>query len=243
MTGTNIDIPLAKNHMSVDCVVFGFDGVRMCVLLIRRTGEEGGEAFHDMKLPGSLIYKDEELDDAAKRVLLELTGLKNINLYQFRAFYSKDRTKNPKDVHWLERAQHEKVERILTVSYISVVKINRSFAKDVENYEACWVPIDEVPHLAFDHNRIIREAVAFIGPYVSINPQMMFGLLPQKFTAAQLRRLYEIVTGKDIDARNFYKKLAVMPYVIPIDEKEAGVSHRAARYYRFDRKRYKKLVL
>ena len=77
---------LANNHISVDCVVIGFDGEQLKVLLIKRAGEEEGEIFHDMKLPGSLIYMDEDLDEAAKRVLNELTGLKNVNLMQFKAF-------------------------------------------------------------------------------------------------------------------------------------------------------------
>ena len=84
--------PLANNHISVDCVVIGFDGEQLKVLLIKRVGEEQGEIFHDMKLPGSLIYMDEDLDEAAQRVLNELTGLKNVNLMQFKAFGSKNRT-------------------------------------------------------------------------------------------------------------------------------------------------------
>lgn len=104
MRNMNEKQQLANNHISVDCVVIGFDGERLKVLLIKRAGEENGEIFHDMKLPGSLIYMDEDLDEAAKRVLFELTGLKNVHLTQFKAFGSKDRTKDPKDVHWLERA-------------------------------------------------------------------------------------------------------------------------------------------
>ena len=92
-------MPLANNHISVDCVVFGFDGEQLKVLLVKRMGEESGEIFHDMKLPGSLIYQDEDLDGAAKRVLNELTGLKSVRLTQFKAFGSKDRTKNPKRPH------------------------------------------------------------------------------------------------------------------------------------------------
>ena len=118
--------PLANNHISVDCVVIGFDGEQLKVLLIKRAGEEEGEIFHDMKLPGSLIYMDEDLDEAAKRVLNELTGLKNVNLMQFKAFGSKNRTKDPRDVHWLERAMQSKVERIVTIAYLSLVKIDRA---------------------------------------------------------------------------------------------------------------------
>ena len=131
---------LANNHISVDCVVIGFDGEKLKVLLVKRMGEESGEVFHDMKLPGSLIYMDEDLDDAAKRVLRDLTGLKNVDLMQFKAFGSKDRTKNPKDVHWLERAEKAKVERIVTIAYFAMVKIDKTLNKNLDlnitNYAA-----------------------------------------------------------------------------------------------------------
>ena len=79
--------PLANNHISVDCVVIGFDGEQLKVLLVKRAGEDNGEVYHDMKLPGSLIYMDEALDEAAQRVLYELTGLKNVNLMQFKSIW------------------------------------------------------------------------------------------------------------------------------------------------------------
>lgn len=232
---------LANNHISVDCVVIGFDGEQLKVLLIKRAGEENGEVFHDMKLPGSLIYMDEDLDGAARRVLLELTGLKNVHLTQFKAFGSKDRTKDPKDVHWLEHAMRMKVERIVTVAYLSLVKIDRALNRGLEEHQAEWVALPNIKALAFDHNLIIREAMTFIRQYVDANPSALFDLLPRKFTALQLRRLYELVYGKPMDVRNFHKKIALMGYVTPLDEKEQGVAHRAARYYRFDKKIYNKL--
>ena len=231
--------PLANNHISVDCVVMGFDGEQLKVLLIRRMGEEEGEVFHDMKLPGSLIYMDEDLDEAAARVLNELTGLKNVRLVQFKAFGSKDRTKDPRDVHWLERAMKSKVERIVTIAYLSLVKIDRALNKGLENYQACWVALQDIGNLAFDHNLIIREAQTYIRQYVDTNPAALFDLLPRKFTASQLRTLYELVYGKAVDVRNFHKKIAMMEYVIPLEERQQGVAHRAARFYRFDKKIYK----
>jgi len=234
-----VTTPIANNHISVDCVVFGFDGENMKCLLLKRTGEENGEVFHDMKLPGSLIYQDEDLDQAARRVLGELTGLKNVTLKQFRAYGSKDRTRDPKDVHWLERAQKEKVERIVTVAYISMIKIDRAH-ETLNGNDVCWVDCDKVPALAFDHNIILKDAIGYIGLLSEMDPSLMFNLLPRKFTAAQLRRIMTLMTGKDIDPRNFYKKLALMPYVVPLEEKEKNVAHRAARYYRFDRNEYRK---
>ena len=197
---------MANNHISVDCVVIGFDGEQLKVLLIKRAGEEEGEIFHDMKLPGSLIYMDEDLDEAAKRVLNELTGLKNVNLMQFKAFGSKNRTKDPRDVHWLERAMQSKVERIVTIAYLSLVKIDRALNRDLDNYQASWVAMPDIKALAFDHNLIIKEAITYVRQYVEFNPSSLFDLLPRKFTASQLRTLYELVYDKQYDVRNFHEK-------------------------------------
>ncbi|WP_321480349.1 NUDIX domain-containing protein [uncultured Bacteroides sp.] len=235
------ETPLANNHISVDCVVIGFDKERLRVLLVKRTGEEAGDIYNDMKLPGSLIYEDEDLDEAAQRVLFELTGIKSVNLLQFKAFGSKNRTSNPKDVRWLERATKLKVERIVTVAYMAMVKIDRALSKSLEDYQACWIALEDVKTLAFDHNLIIKEALVYIRQFVEFNPSILFDLLPRKFTAAQLRILYELVYDKAMDVRNFHKKIAMMEYIIPLEERQKGVAHRAARYYKFDKKAYNKI--
>ena len=240
MQKSNLNTPLANNHISVDCVVVGFDGDRLKVLLIKRVGDDEGLAFHDMKLPGSLIYKDEDLDGAAMRVLSELTGLKNVDLIQFKAFGSKNRTSNPKDVRWLERAQKAQVESIVTIAYLALVKIDRALSRNLETFQADWVALDDIQDLAFDHNLIIKEALVYIRQYVESNPAALFELLPRKFTASQLRTLYELIYNKTIDVRNFHKKIALMDYVLPLEERQQGVAHRAARYYRFDKKLYYK---
>ena len=193
--------PLANNHISVDCVVIGFDGEQLKVLLVKRAGEDNGEVYHDMKLPGSLIYMDEDLDEAAQRVLYELTGLRNVNLMQFKAFGSKNRTSNPKDVRWLERAMQSKVERIVTIAYLSMVKIDRALDKNLDDHQACWIALKDVMTLAFDHNLIIKEAMTYIRQFVEFNPSMLFELLPRKFTAAQLRTLFELVYDKPVAVR------------------------------------------
>ncbi|KAA6331863.1 hypothetical protein EZS27_019572 [termite gut metagenome] len=230
--------PLANNHISVDCVVIGFDGEEIKVLLIQRIGEDEGKAYSDMKLPGSLIYMDEDLDEAARRVLCELTGLKTVNLMQFKTFGSKNRTSNPKDVRWLERAVQLKVERIVTVAYMSMVKIDRTLSQSLEEYQANWVSLKDIKTLAFDHNLIIKEALAYMRQYVEFNISIVFDLLPRKFTAAQLRTLFELIYDRPIDVRNFHKKMAMMKYIVPLEEHQKGVPHRAARYYKFDKKAY-----
>ncbi len=241
LSQSSSQMPLAVNHISVDCVVLGFDGEKLRVLLIKRVGEENGQVFHDMKLPGGLIFTDENLDDAARRVLRELTGIKSINLLQFKAYGSKDRTKNAKDVHWLERAIQMKVDRIVTIAYIALVRINRGLTNSSGENEICWVPLDEVKTLAFDHNIILADAIDVVRRHAEADPSYLFNLLPQKFTILQLRTLYERVYGKPQDVRNFQKKVNQLDYVVALDEHEQGVAHRAARLYRFDRKLFKRV--
>ncbi len=232
---------LAVNHISVDCVVIGFDGENLNVLLIKRTVEEDGNVYNDMKLPGSLIYMDEDLDDAASRVLKELTGLKTVKLQQFKTFGSKNRTDDPKDILWLERAMNSKVERIVTIAYLSLIRINREVNKILDKDMSLWVPIKDVKELAFDHNIIIEEALAYIQKYVNENPAALFDLLPTKFIASELRRLHEVIFNTEYDVRNFHKKINSMPYVERLNEKQKDVPHRAAYYYRFNRSVYNKL--
>lgn len=235
------DFPLANNHISIDCVVFGFNGEQLKVLLIKRAGEDEGKVFNDMKLPGSLIYMDEDLDEAAKRVLYELTGLKNVSLMQFKAFGSKNRTNNSKDVRWLERSIQSKVDRIVTIAYLAMVKINRSLDHSMDETQACWVALKDISKLAFDHNLIIKEALVAIRRFAEIEPAVVFDILPRKFTILQLRVLFELIYNKQIDVRNFHKKIAMMEYVVALEEKQLGVAHRAARYYKFDKKIYNKV--
>ena len=114
-------------HVSVDCVVVGFDGEQFRVLLVRQVGKQTDGQFNDWKLPGSPIYVDEDLDDAAKRVLTELTGLKNIRMNQFKAYGSKERTADPRDVTWPEHfhlLKEGRVGRIVSVAYLALVRIN-----------------------------------------------------------------------------------------------------------------------
>ena len=231
-------------HVSVDCVLIGFDGERFRVLLVKQLGKQLDEGLNDMKLPGSLIYDDEDLDEAAKRVLNELTGLKNVKMAQFKAYGSQNRTWNPKDVLWLERfhrLDEKKIDRIVTIAYLALVKIDRKFEQLSSKYDAGWMPVDEVKSLAFDHYQIMQDALAYIRHYVEISPAVLFDLLPRKFTASQLRSLYQLIYNKEFDVRNFHKKIVQMSYVVPLDEREVGVSHRAARYYKFDRTLYNKV--
>ncbi|MDD3078367.1 MAG: NUDIX domain-containing protein [Paludibacter sp.] len=231
MSNENIYNP----HVSIDCVVFGFNGEKLKVLLIERTIKENNGLYNDKKLPGSIIFADEDLDTAASRVLNELTGLKNIYLSQFHSFGNPKRTENPRDILWLENTTQLKIGRIVTVGYVALIKIDRKIQFKNENTTANWFDLNEVlkMNLAFDHSEIIHKGLEYIRHNMDIEPHLLFELLPRKFTISQLRILYDTVHQSRSDVRNFQKKVAQWPYVVPLDEMETGVSHRAARLYKY----------
>ena len=231
--------PFALNHISVDCVILGFDGDRLNVLLLKRNDFK----LNDMKLPGSLIYADENLDQAASRIMEDYTGMAGVEMEQFRAFGSLDRTSNPDDVQWLVRSQNERVERIVTVAYITILRINKTLSANKKDSSLFWAPVDSLPKLAFDHNAIVAAAVEHFARVAYFNNEYIFRLLPRKFTILQFRKLYEIVYRTKADPGNFHKKVSQMPYVVPLDEKETGQRHRAARLYRYDKKAFKKNMI
>jgi ADP-ribose pyrophosphatase YjhB (NUDIX family) len=227
-------------HVSVDCVVFGFDGEQLKILLITRSGESDEGCYSDMKLPGSVIYENENLDDAAYRVLFELTGIKNIYLHQFRSFGSPARTQNPKDIIWLENAIQMKIGRIITVAYVALIKINQKLRAFSDGYEANWCEVSKIGQLAFDHNEIVKRALDYIRKKMEEDPTGLYELLPKKFTEADLRNLHEVIFGETVDIRNFHKKFMNLNYIIPLEERQQNVAHRAARYYHFDKVIYNK---
>lgn len=227
-------------HVSVDCVVFGFDGEKLKILLIERTIEE--QNFSDKKLPGSIIFEEEDLDAAATRILNELTGLKNIYLSQFHSFGNPNRTKNLRDRNWLEKLTNTKIGRIVTVGYVALIKISRKIVFESENTTANWYDINSLKsfQLAFDHNEIADFALEHIRYKVKLEPSMLFELLPQKFTMTQLRNLYDTIMGVTSDVRNFKKKMLQMEGLEQLDEVQKDVPYRAPRLYRFDKKVHKK---
>jgi len=226
-------------YVSVDCVVFGFDDDQLNILLVQRDVNKKGAK--DLKLPGSLIYNEEDVDDAANRVLFELTGIKRMTLKQFRCFASPNRANNPDDMKWLDMAYQPNINRLITVAYLSLCKVDRKLNNVSKYKQTEWCPIDRLPQMPFDHNQIVKESLTEIRTWIEHNPAIVFELLPQKFTISQLHKLYEAIYNKKIDIRNFHKKVAAMSYVLPLNEKQKDVSHRAARYFKFDKKSYNKL--
>jgi 8-oxo-dGTP diphosphatase len=226
-----------KNTMdvSVDCVLFGFADRKLKVLLIEQKQPEEGKKVSRLQtaLPGDLLKANEGLDDAAKRVLRELTSLKGIYLRQFHTFGDPKRVKDLKDQEWLRTFRLNPERRVITVGYYSLVKMDdyephaSSFAGRTR-----WVDVYNIPELAFDHNYIVEKGLESLR-YGLINENIAFELLPEKFTLSQLQQLHEIILDKKLDKRNFRKNMLKMEELKPLAEKQIGVFHKPAQLYHY----------
>jgi 8-oxo-dGTP diphosphatase len=233
-------------HVSVDCVILGYDSEQLKVLLIeRKYANDDKEAPHnsqlDIALPGNLVRDDEDLDVSAKRILKELTGIDNIYMEQFHAFGNPNRVRKEQDAEWLKTMRTDPQARVITIAYLALVKLDdyvpkaHSFAR-----ESGWYSVKEIPKLAFDHNEILEHALQVLKFKVTHYP-LGFELLPQKFTLGQLQRLYEAILGDDLDKRNFRRKMKSLKLLIPLKEKQQGVAHKPAELYQFNMKVYQQL--
>lgn len=225
-------------NVSVDCVVFGFDLTGLKVLLIERDNPDNTEG-KNFQLPGDLIRNNENLDEAAARVLKELTGLDNLFLSQFAAFGDPLRVKRENDLEWLRRVRKDPEARVVTIGYFSLIK-PENFAPSANSFarKAEWVELKNVPELAFDHNLILEQGLQALKTKMKSEP-VGFELLPSKFTLRQLQNLYETVMGVSIDKRNFRRKIQGMKFLTPLDEKQKGVAHKPAQLFEFNKANYK----
>jgi 8-oxo-dGTP diphosphatase len=212
-----------RPNLTVDCVVFGLDEEDLKILLIQRNLPpfEGKWA-----LPGGFVQMDETLVEAARRELREETGVQNLYLEQLYTFGAVDR--DPR-------------ERIVSVAYYALVNLNdHELMAATDARDAAWFSVDDLPSLAFDHIEIVNVAHKRLKGKVVYEP-IGFELLPKKFTLTQLQQMYEKILERLIDKRNFRKKVLGMALLQELDEVQVDVSHRAARLYKFDEKKYLKL--
>jgi len=210
--------------LTVDCAVFGVDEEDLKVMLIQRDLPpfEGGWA-----LPGGFVHVDETLEEAARRELEEETGLHKVFLEQLFTFSAVDR--DPR-------------ERVVSVAYYALVKLgDHRVQAATDARDAAWFPVHEVPSLAFDHAEILGVALERLRGKLSYQP-VGFELLPKKFALSQLQHVYEVVLERELDKRNFRKKVLATGLLVETDEVQQDVAHRAARLYRFDERKYKRLA-
>lgn len=216
-------------NVSVDCVVFGFDNKSLNVLLIEQ--KDLGQINKQFALPGDLVMEDEGLNEAANRVLKELTQIEGIFLHQFHAFGDPNRVKNIKDIAWLQSYRQNPQARVITVAYFALVKMD-DFQPEASSFaeRVFWQDVHNIPPLAFDHNIIFESALHSLRQQF-VHKQIGFELLPDKFTLNQLQVLHEAVLDVELDKRNFRKKVIKEEWVKPLNEKQRGVLHKPARLY------------
>ncbi len=209
--------------LTVDCVVFGLDDEDLKVMLIQRKPEPFSGRW---ALPGGFVHMDETLDTAAMRELQEETGLEDIYLEQLYTFGAIDR--DPRS-------------RVVTVAYYALVKLmDHEVRAATDAADAAWFSVHDMPQLAFDHDEIFDMALERLKGKVQYKP-IGFELLPEKFTLSELQHVYEAILEEKIDKRNFRRKVKKTGLLIDTKEVQKDVAHRAARFYKFDKKRYREL--
>lgn len=207
--------------VTADCVIFGFDGVGIKVLLIQRGIEpyKGKWAF-----PGGFMQIDETVEECAKRELEEETGLKTTSVEQFYTF--SDVNRDPR-------------ERVITVAHYALVRLEEVKGGD-DARSAQWFAMNEIPSLAFDHDRILRMAINRLKERICFEP-IGFELLPEIFTMSALQNLYEAILEMKFDRRNFYNKMLKLGILSEAEERPKNASRRTPIKYRFNAKKYAEL--
>ncbi|UAY51611.1 NUDIX hydrolase [Ferruginibacter albus] len=209
-----------KAAITVDCAIFGFVENELKVLLIR----SDIEAYKDKwSLLGDIVKVDEELDDAADRVLFERTGMTDVFLEQVKAF------SNP---------QRHPGGRVITIAYASLLDIRHHQLKITDN-ELHWHPVNNLQDMAFDHKQIIDACYTWLQKMIQEHP-LGLNLLPDKFSLRELQNLYEAILGVKLDRRNFRKKFFSMDFLIDTGEMEEDVPHRPGKLYKFNFKKYER---
>lgn len=222
-------------HISVDTVIFGFNGDQLKVLLLKM------KFNHQYFLPGGYMKKDENLESAAIRILRERTQLDKIFLQEFAVFSELNRSEEafkdfPDDL-W-----HKK--RFISVGYYALVNHKDVSPIGDELSESCdWIILDELEsqNITMDHKKIIEKALNTLREQISYKP-IGLNLLPKKFTLSELQKLYEAILGRTLNRGNFYRKIKNIGILKKLDEKRKGGAHKAPDLYTFDQENYFKIL-
>jgi ADP-ribose pyrophosphatase YjhB (NUDIX family) len=224
-------------HLSVDCIIFGFHENQLKVLLLH------AKRAAKWALPGGFILKTEHMDDAAKRILMERTGLEDIFMQQFHVFSAPARSQRRMDKALLNTIgiagkNSWMFERFITVGYTALIDFSEARPQpDVFSSECEWFDIHQVPKLILDHEDILRKALDHLQMQLNYHP-IGYNLLPEKFTMPELQTLYETILDKKLDRRNFQRKLLATGILTRLNETKTGVAHKAAYFYTFDKNKY-----
>ncbi len=213
----------SKFHVALDCIIFGFDKGELKLLIHKRRFEP----FRgNWSLFGGFLREDESLNDAANRVLRELTGLENIYMEELQTYGEINR---------------DPAGRVISVAYYALIPAHRYSDGYSKKYGATWFSIKDLPPLIMDHNSMVERGLRRLNRRATSEP-IGFELLPRKFTIPQLQALYEAIQQSTLDKRNFRKKILSMDVLVKLDEKDKSGSRKGAFLYRFDKKKYKKML-
>ena len=200
-------------YVSVDCIIFGFDQGKLKMLLGKRTIAPG---LGTWALYGGFVEATETLSEAAKRVLTELTGLKDIYMRQVGAYSDIDR---------------DPISRVISIAYYALIN-----AKDYDEnlrkaFNLEWVEIDALPPLFSDHGTMVQDALKTLRKRITSDP-LCFSLLPEKFTLTQFQNVFEAIIGKPVDKRNFRKRAKQSGVLVATGEIDKLTSKRGAMLYK-----------
>ena len=209
----------SKVFVSVDCLIFGFEENKLRILIGKRQMDPGRGEW---SLYGGFVGAEESLEDAANRVIYELTGMRTLYIRQVGAFGAIDRDPG---------------ERVFSVAYCTLINVKDYDDSLREQYGLQWVNLDELPTLYSDHNIMVRNALAQIRRRINTEP-LGFRLLPSLFTLTQLQHVYEAVQGSPIDKRNFRKRIKDIDFIEKTELIDKVTSKRGAALYRFNKRIY-----
>jgi ADP-ribose pyrophosphatase YjhB (NUDIX family) len=209
----------SKVWVAVDCIIFGFDNDKLKLLIGRRQMDPGRGEW---SLYGGFVGPDESVDEAADRVLYDLTGLKHIYMKQVATFGAIDRDPG---------------ERVISVAYCALINVKDYDTKLLEEHGVEWVELDKMPHLYSDHNDMVKKALTLLRRRIKTEP-ISFNLLPDLFTLTQLQHVYEAILGGELDKRNFRKRIKQIDFIEKTELIDKLTSKRGAALYRFNKRMY-----
>ena len=209
--------------VALDCIIFGFDGEKLQLLLIKRNfNPERGK----WSLMGGFLKEEEDLESAAQRILCDLTGLTNTYLEQLQTFGAVDR---------------DPVERTISVVYYALVNIQQQDINAIRTHNASWIDLHEKPDLIFDHNAMVEQALRQLR-YKAALHAIGFELMPDKFTIPQLQKVYEAICDTKLDRRNFSRKIMSTELLIHTGEKDAQSVTKKGKLYRLNTEKYQRYL-
>lgn len=208
--------------LAVDCIIFGFDGEQLKALFVKRAFEPG---IGKWSLMGGFVKHDEGVEEAAQRILNQLTGLSNVYMEQLHCFGEVDRDPGG---------------RVVSIAYFALINIADYSDELMKEHNAKWFELKKIPSLIFDHKKMVLLAKERLQQKVANHP-VGFALLPNKFTLRQLQNLYEAIYETAIDKRNFTRKILDIGILNKLEEKERESSKKGSFYYVFDEKKYRQL--